>query len=42
VEKIIPFPFCTFYAQYELADFIQTIEAEERRKAYWAKKKAKA
>jgi hypothetical protein len=35
-------PFCTFYAQSELADFIQTMEAEERRKAYWAKKRAKA
>lgn len=35
-------PFCTFYAQSDLADFIQTMEAEERRKAYWAKKRAKA
>ncbi|MET0462924.1 MAG: DUF3800 domain-containing protein [Chitinophagaceae bacterium] len=35
-------PFCKFYARPDLADFIQTMEAEERRKAYWAKKKVKA
>jgi hypothetical protein len=35
-------PFCTFFARPELADFIQMMEAEERRKAYWAKKKAEA
>jgi hypothetical protein len=35
-------PFCRFYAQSDLADFIQTMEAEERRKAYWAKKRVKA
>jgi hypothetical protein len=34
-------PFCRFYGQSDIADFIQTMEAEERRKTYWAKRKAK-
>lgn len=34
-------PFCKFYSHPDLADFIRTMEAEERRKAYWAKRRAK-
>lgn len=33
-------PFCKFNEQADIADFIEAMEAEERRKAYWAKKRA--
>jgi len=33
-------PFCKFNEQADIAGFIEAMEAEERRKAYWAKKRA--
>lgn len=33
-------PFCKFYTQADLADFVNEMEREEKRKSYWEKKRA--
>ncbi|MDQ3755926.1 MAG: hypothetical protein M3371_14485 [Acidobacteriota bacterium] len=35
-------PFCKFYTQADLADFVNEMELEEKRKSYWAKKRARS